>query len=143
MSSADDPLIDDDEILYRRVLDRADMVTRDENLGRWTPVNAAVRFDPDGMSVYLDSILRSGGVGPAEVAAEREGSVVFSVPARAPRSLDLGVRHTPAGPEGEPVAYAHGAIVGDPEWSDADLRSRRNRLRNQFVLAWGAITVAP
>ena len=142
MSSSDDPLIDDEEILYRRVLDRDDMVTMDENLGQWTPLNAAVRFDPDGMSVYLDSILRSGGVGPAEVAAEREGSVVFSVPAHAPRSLGLGVCHTPAGTERERVAYAHGSIVGDPQWSDADLRRRRNRLRTQFVLEWGAISVA-
>lgn len=143
MSSADDSGIDDDEILYRRVLNRPDMVTHDENLGRWTPLNAAVRFDPDGMSVYLDSLLRSGGVGPPEVASERSGSVVFAVTALGARSLELGVQHTPAGPQHEFVAYAHGSIVGDPEWSDAELRSRRNQLRAQFILRWGTITVPP
>ncbi len=141
MSSPDDEAIVDDELVYRRVLDRPDMVGFDENLNRFAPLSAAVRFDPDGMSVSLHSVLVTGGVGPAEVAAERQGSVLFSVRAREPRSLQLGVIHTPAGLPEEPVAYAHGSIVGDPDWGDKALRERRNGLRPLFVLAWGEITV--
>ena len=141
MAAEDDPGIGDDDLLHRRVLDREDMVVVDDTLQRWTPLNAAIRFDPDGMSVYLDSVLAASGRGPAAVAAQRSGSIVFSVKASEPRSLGLGVLHTPAGPRTDPVAFAHGVIVGDPVWSDAELRRRRNRLRARFVLTWGSVTV--
>ena len=117
------------------------MVDFDGNLQRWTPLNAAIRFDPDGMSVYLDSVLSANGSGPADVAALRDGSVVFSVRAKEPRSLGLGVLHTPAGPPTDPVAFAHGVIGGDQSWPDAELRQRRNWLRKRFVLTWGSVTV--
>lgn len=117
------------------------MIAFDDNLQRWTPLNAAIRFDPDGMSIYLDSVLEASGLGPADVAAQRDGSLVFSVKASEPRSLDLGVLHTPAEPLTDPVAFAHGVIVGDPSWTGAELRQRRNRLRTRFVLTWGAVTV--
>ena len=117
------------------------MVAFDDNLQRWTPLNAAIRFDPDGMSVYLESVLAARGRGPAAIAAQRSGSIVFSVKASEPRSLDLGVLHAPVGPPTDPIAFAHGVIVGDPSWPDAELRRRRNRLRSRFVLIWGSITV--
>lgn len=141
MTAEDDPGIGDDDLLHRRVLNRKDMVAFDDNLQRWTPLTAAIRFDPDGMSVYLNSVLTASGRGPEAVAAQRSGSIVFSVKASEPRSLDLGVLHTPAGPPTDPVAFAHGVIVGDPSWPDAELRRRRNRLRTRFVLTWGSVTV--
>lgn len=139
MSSDDDPNIDDHEQLLRRVLDREDMVVHDDNLGRWTPLNSAIRFDPDGMSIYLNSILVGAGAGADVVASTRSGSVVFAVLAGEARSVGLGVLHTPTGPDA--VGSAHGSIVGDQGWSDAELRSRRNSLRTKFVLFWGEITV--
>ncbi|MDE0117197.1 MAG: hypothetical protein OXT07_11325 [bacterium] len=136
----DDSKIADGEILYRRVLDREDMVVHDENLQRWTPRNAALRFDPDGMSVYLAGVLAERGIGPAQVAALRTGSIVFSVTAAEARQEGLGVTHTPAGPPSDPVAFAHGSICRDPQWSDRELRERRNRLRRRFTLAWGTVS---
>ena len=49
MTAEDDPGIGDDDLLHRRVLDRDHMIAFDDNLQRWTPLNAAIRFDPDGM----------------------------------------------------------------------------------------------
>lgn len=141
MAAADDLGIGDDDLLHRRVLGRGDMIAFDSNLQRWTPLNAAIRFDLDGMSVYLDSVLSASGLGPTDVAAQRVGSIVFSVKASEPRSLDLGVLHTPAESLTDPVAFAHGVIVGDPAWPDAELRQRRNRLRTRFALTWGTVTI--
>ena len=138
MSAPDDPSILDGDALNRRVLHRAEhFLVFDEKLDRWTPGNAALRFD-EHLSVYLESELRKRGLSSEDV---RQGaSVVFATEAETVRGAEFGVLPDPD-LDGSTLGPAHGSVCKDPEWSDDEFRQRRNRIRREFRLVAGEISL--
>lgn len=140
MPADNDSGVDDDEQLYRRVLHRIeDFLVYDDNLGRWTPGNAALTFKPD-LSVYLASIMSSLGLPVGSILEYPKAAVVFAVTAGDVRAEKFGVRQTPVMPPGSPLDLAHGSILADPEWEKVELRERRNEIRRRFRHIAGTIT---
>lgn len=140
MPAQNDYKVDDEEALHRRVLHRlSNFLVFDKNLGRWTPGNAALRFDPD-LSVYLNGEMDRLGLSVADILDHPEAAVVFAVRAGSVRSESFGVEATPSMPVLMPLDSAHGSVWPDPEWDKDEFRKRRNSIRRRFEHVAGEIT---
>lgn len=117
MGAEDDPSVSDDEILHRRVLNTVDCLVYDDNQGRYRPTSVGFKIDPDGMSVYRDSILIGLGLDGHAVAASGRGGLVYSFDALDARNESFGLLPDPVMPSVQPVDPAHALMTTDPTWS--------------------------
>lgn len=132
MGAEDDASILAAETLHRRVLNTRDCLVYDENLRRYRPTSVGFKIDPDGMSVYRQSVLADHGLGPDAVAASGRGGLVYSFTAGEVRGESFGVVGDPVVPDVQPVDRAHALVKPDPEWS------KGVRKRHLTALACGA-----
>lgn len=130
--------------MLRRVIDRPNFLEWHADFGRWIPAAGAVRFDPDGMSTYVERFLVEAGDAVADVGTiggTKNAEPVFSVPAETARTVGFGVDHTPD--ERTPIGYAHASITRPDGQSDPDHKAARSRLAQSMALVHGTITVEP
>ncbi|PZS30879.1 MAG: hypothetical protein DLM58_12935 [Pseudonocardiales bacterium] len=114
----DDPSIPGEEALYRRLANAAstDFVVTDPVTGVRIPSSGVFKTnDADGISVYLDSVLSSAGLQPADLL-RAPNNAVCSVRAEAARTNGLGVVRDPwpsdADDPTHPRHGAHALITG-------------------------------
>lgn len=134
-------LRDDDELL-RRVVNRQDFLVWHDDEGRWVPSLAGIRFDPDGMSVFVLRILAANGYRPADVATLGEtkpDELVFAAPTSAVEQLGFTAQHTPN--KQTPIGDAHASINSPPQVPRAALRALRSELATALHCTYG--TPAP
>ncbi len=129
----DDPAINDDEILYRRIpnVEHASFMVTDEMTKVRRPTSAVFRPDNDGLSVYIDSILRQHGLTERDVQT-RPQSGVLSLMVGDVRAEELGVA-TDAWPEDtdDPDHLrnaAHALVVGFRSLSKRQLKVKQHAL---------------
>ncbi len=129
MAVDDTEAVADDDLVHRRVLHRpGEMVQFDENRGRWLPLAAAIRFDPD-LSVSVESRLSARGLTADDVAASRDGALAFGCRVGTVRAIAFGVTATPVEPPLTMLDECHGSVWQDEQWDRSEFKSRRNRLR--------------
>jgi hypothetical protein len=132
----DDPDIPGNEILYRRLAydDDTAWVVRDQITGqRVKPASGAFNPDPDGVSVFRNSILaeQNPPLGPADLIVDPRNSVVgFTVEDL--RSIFLGVKNNQwpqdvSDPK-NPIYAAHALIKGLNELGANQMKKRRKLL---------------
>lgn len=104
---ADDPTIEDDDALWRRLI--RDWVIKDENSGEWRPSSAAFDNSKDGspLSVVLANIITAMQGNPADVLKNVDDSLC-SFTAGLARMLEQNVTSWPK-IEDDP---AHGWVAG-------------------------------
>ncbi len=108
---ADDASIEDDDIALRRVFDahkinfvKVDAVTHERRAS-----SAAFRFDDDGMSVYLNSILQQRNL-DAQAVITQPFNAVAGVTVRSIRQLQIGITRDPyPASEPDPTHVRHAA----------------------------------
>ncbi|MCY4257029.1 MAG: hypothetical protein OXE04_01880 [bacterium] len=137
MVAQDDSSIGNDELLHRRVLHNLEnFLVFDSNIGRWTPGNAALRFDPD-LSVYLSSEMERLSLSAESILEYPKAAVVFAVEAGGVRAEGFGVERSPVLPSSKPLDLAHGSVYRDLAWNKSEFQKRRNSIRKQFELMAG------
>ena len=104
---ADDPTIQDDASLWRRVPPWH--LVHDENLGVTRPTSAAFEDSPDGtpMSVLLAQVVADTGRGPQDAVSGYSGFALASITAGLSRSCKQGVAREPLTEE-----RAHAVVFG-------------------------------
>lgn len=129
----DDPSIDNAEVLYRRIsnVGQASFMIIDEKTGARRPTSALFRPDKDGLSVYLDSVLRRHGLTETAVLTRPE-SGVLSLTAQDVRDEELGVAADPWPAETDDRTHkrnaAHALIVGLVPLSKSQLKLKQRAL---------------
>ena len=127
--ASDDPSIDDDDRLYRRLSDNGpNMIAVDVLTGDRRPTSGAFKPDDDGVSVYRESLLQQASLSAADVVRAPQNLVV-ALPVGAVRSIrPLGVRDDPwptrIPDEDHPRNAAHALING---WDGLSTSERRRR----------------
>jgi hypothetical protein len=103
----DDPSVNDDVVLWRRV--HPNHIIFDENLGRSRPTSAAFADHPNRtpMSVVISSDAASIGRTPADVLSGFKGFALAGITAGFVRSQNQGVVRCPT-----PDEPAHGEVFG-------------------------------
>jgi len=103
-----DPSIQDDANLFRRIPPWHYFF--DENENRWRPSSAAFEDDEDGdpMSVYLSTVLMRENREPSSVLAGHLGYSLASITAGLARSKDQTVHPKPL-----PEESSHAVVCGD------------------------------
>jgi hypothetical protein len=129
----DDPTINDGEILYRRIpnVEQASFMVTDEVTKARRPTSAVFRPDKDGLSVYIDSILREYELSERDVQTRPE-SGVLSLTVGDVRAEVLGVAPD-AWPKGtdDPTHLrnaAHALVVGFRSLSKSQLKVKQYAL---------------
>lgn len=128
---ADDPSIENDEIVYRRIPNVAQsaFMVVDEGTGERRPSTAIFRPDEDGVSVYRDSILRSYNLDEnALIRDPRNG--VLSLTVGEIRAEKLGVASDAWPPSNDPHDRdaAHALIVGMGDLTKGQRKEKRRAL---------------
>lgn len=130
---ADDPTVDDGEILYRGIpnVGQASFMVTDEVTKVRRPTSAVFRPDKDGLSVYVDSILRQHELTEQDVQTRPE-SGVLSLTVGDVRAEELGVAPD-AWPEDtdNPTHLrnaAHALVVGFRSLSKSQLKLKQYAL---------------
>lgn len=129
MSGHDDVSIAGDDTVLRSVRE-SDRVL-DAVSGRIRPSSAAFTEQDDGISVYLESVLRSLGLGAATVAESRDGEHVYGIVVTEVRTLGAGVVRAAIDPPRSAIDPAHALVRTDRTWSG----SRRRRMQTAFARA--------
>lgn len=132
------------DALLRRVINRADFLEWHADWGRWIPSAGAVKFDPDGMSAFVERFLQERGQGAAAVGTAggtKAPEPVFAVRADHARALDFGVAHTRD--DRSSIGYAHASVTRPEGQSTGDFKSARSQLAQSMTLVHGTITVEP
>ncbi len=135
--------ITSDDALLRRVINRADFLEWHADLERWVPATGAVRFDPDGMSTYVERFLREAGDSAADVGTmggSKDPEPVFSVTVEQACLLDFAVSQTPD--DRTPIGYAHASVERPSGQFTGDFKSARSQLAQSMRLVHGRITLA-
>lgn len=130
-------VLDDNELL-RRVLNREDFLEWHSDLGRWIPSLAGLKFDPDGMSVFVRQMLEEVGRQVAEVSSlggTKNAELVYGVEAGTARAAGFGVEHSPN--EETPIGFAHGSVIRPPQTSKSDFRDMRADVAERMVCLHG------
>lgn len=133
-----------DDALLRRVINRADFLEWHADWGRWIPSAGAVKFDPDGMSTFVERFLHEAGGSAAAVGTAGGSKVpepVFAVTAHRGRSLDFEVSHTPD--DRSSIGHAHASVTRPDGQSTGDFKSARSQLAQSMTLVHGTITLEP
>ncbi len=109
----DDKTIDDDTLLYRRIMNQPDppvsQIIWDDNKKSWRPSSIAFCDHPNGsaMSVAIDDTLKKEGLSPDALLAGHENFSLALFPTRIARENAQGVIRNPL--ENDP---AHGEVFG-------------------------------
>jgi hypothetical protein len=109
----DDPSVEGDEVLFRRVARQDDtaMTIFDEGLGTRLIRSGAFRFDPDGCSVYRRATLHACGLS-AQSVVKLPQNIILSVLVDAVRAAGFGVTADPNPHEDDhPRSAAHSLIL--------------------------------
>lgn len=110
----DDEAIPDSEVVYRRIAREGDtnMTVVDEGTGERRVRSGAFSMDADGCSVYLESVLSSDRLGPADLIRAPQNAII-SVTAGEVRKVQLGVAPDPwpSDSDGHRRDAAHALIV--------------------------------
>lgn len=119
-ANPDDKTIDDDTLLYRRVMNCPDppakQIIWDDNKSCWRP--SSIAFDDNRgspMSIALGDTLEEVGLDPDSVLIGHENFSLVSFPAKVPRDKELGVIRKPIEEDREQGVVAdpaHGEVVG-------------------------------
>jgi hypothetical protein len=111
----DDHRIPNEETLYRRVPDLAEMFgqVRDLVSGRALLSRAALRFDEDGMSVFREELLRLHKLS-IDLMKRRDNDQVFSFPVEIVRQNRCGVVDDPDEHDKE-IGVAHALVKGETD----------------------------
>lgn len=128
-----DPTIDNDEILYRRIpnVEQGSFMAIDEATMVRRPTSAVFRPDKDGLSVYLDSILRKYELTERDVQTRPE-SGVLSLTVGDIRAEGLGIARD-AWPNGKDDSNhlrdaAHALVVGFRSLTKSERRLKQHAL---------------
>lgn len=119
--------VGDEAALLRRVLDREDFLEWHADGQRWVPSLAGLRFDPDGMSTFVEQVLNSRGDAASDVATLGGSSpeeLVYSVVALAVRHAGMRVAASPN--DKTTIGYAHASVLPPPDLTKSDLREARS-----------------
>lgn len=136
----DQGVLPDDAVFRRVANDSPSMVVVDVLTGHRRPSTGAFKLDPDGISVYLRSVLSRSGLSASEVAV-RPGNLVVELPVAAVVDVPpLTVRADPW-PRDIPDAThprnaAHALVVGWEGLSRAQRKERQDKLVNHPNLRW-------
>lgn len=133
----------DDELL-RRVLDRPDFLMWHDDEGRWVPSLAGVRFDPDGMSVFVLRLLEANRRGPADVATlggTKSEQLVFAASTSSIEELGFTAQHTPNNLT--PIGDAHASVKPPPDVPQAAFRALRTDLATALRCVHGTPSLTP
>lgn len=136
---SDDPKISNDEILYRRIpnVEHASFMVIDEVTRVRRPTSAVFRPDNDGLSVYIDSILRQHGLTERDVQT-RLASGVLSLVVGDVRAEELGVVPDAWPKDTDDPDHlrnaAHALIVGFQSLSKRQLRVKQHALIKQCTV---------
>lgn len=137
------PVSDNDAVL-RRVIHRDDFLEWDHDEERWIPSFAAIRFDGDGMSVFIQRLLENEMMSVADVAdlgGTKPPELVFSILAGVIRSLNGGVEHTPN--QETAIGFAHASVAGPPDADRQHFKSFRTALARLMSCDHGVVTLSP
>lgn len=133
----------DDDLLLRRVFDREDFLEWNDDLGRFVPSLAAVQFDPDGMSVFVERVLIGGGRSRMDVATiggTKPAELVYRVHAKAVRVLTFGVALSENNET--PIGFAH-ASVTSAQGQSKPSRAMRTDLAGLMTCVVGTPSIQP
>jgi len=109
----DDKSIDDNTLLYRRILNQPDppakQIVWDANKGCWRPSSIAFTDHKNGspMSIAIGDTLKQNNLEPESILEGHENFSLVSFPAKAARGEARGVMRKPL--ENDP---AHGEVFG-------------------------------
>ncbi len=124
----------------RRVLHRPDHLEWHDDFGRWVPSLAGVRFDPDGLSVFVRRLLEERNHGEADVSTlgdlSHKPAVVYEFDLAAVTAVGFSAEQSPN--DDTAIGYAHASII-KPEIARADERRARTALASSMVLVHGAV----
>lgn len=138
---ADAPLaISRDDRFLRRVPHRVDYFEWHDDLGRWVPSLAGVRFDPDGLSAFVSRLLQQRGHGPAEVCTlgrtSEKAAVAYEFDVQVVADIGFAAAYSPN--EDTPIGYAHASIL-KPTLAREDERQARTTLASRMALVHGIV----
>lgn len=129
------------DALLRRVLHRPDYLEWHEDFGRWVPSLAGVRFDPDGMSVFVRHLLEVQQDDPSDVRSlggtSDKPAVVYEFTAQAVEDVGFSTQHSPN--DDTPIGYAHASVLKPPALARQDERKARTALAASMSLVVGEI----
>ena len=129
-----------DDTFLRRVLHSANFLEWHDDLDRWVPTLAGVRFDPDGMSTFVPRLLAEGGHGAAEVSTlggtSEKRSVVYEFETLAVQEVGFSARLSPNNET--PIGYAHASIEKPAMTRDGE-RKARTDLATRMSRVYGEI----
>jgi len=106
----DDAHIPDDEIVLRRVPAKPDFFLQKDLVSAAARLSrAAFNFDPNGISVYRDSLMREHGIEREQIFRGRTDLRLYQLPVSAVRQAEAGVVDA-IRPDDLPVGLAHALI---------------------------------
>lgn len=138
----DDSSITNDDLLHRRIprADLTDMIVTDAETGERRPSSGVFKSsDPDGVSVYLRSVMDEIGIGPTDLV-RAPNNAVCTVTAGTARTNALGVvRDAHPGDVGDdepdhPRHAAHGLITGLVQLGASGARRAARQLANAATI---------
>jgi hypothetical protein len=136
--------LDPADRFLRRVLHRPDQLEWHDDLRRWVPSLASVRFHPDGMSVFVRRLLEERHHGPADVNTlgdtNHKAAVVYQFDLAAVTDVGFSAHHSPN--HDTAIGYAHASIV-KPDLARADERRARTTLAAGMALVHGSVVLPP
>lgn len=139
--TADPPVsLEPADRFLRRVLHRADHLEWHDDFDRWVPALAGVRFDPDGMSVFVRRLLEDRNQGEVDVStlggSNDKHAVVYEFNRVDVATVGFSAEHSPN--DDTSIGYAHASII-KPELARDDERRARTALAASMVLVYGTI----
>jgi hypothetical protein len=130
-----------DDRLLRRVLNLPDYLEWHDDFRQWVPSLAGIRFDSDGMSVFLRRLLEARSHSAIDVqtlgGTNDNPAVVYQFEAAA--ATDAGFRSEHSPNEDTPIGYAHASILKPDELPRMEERKARARLAASMILIHGRI----
>jgi hypothetical protein len=130
-----------DDRLLRRVLHTTNFLEWHPDFNRWVPSLAAIRFDPDGMSVFMRRLLDGRGYGADSVTTlggiSNKRAVVYQFDAQAATDVGYSYEHIPN--EDSPIGYAHALVRKPVGLSRQEERIARTELATRMLLVHGTI----
>jgi len=133
----------DDELL-RDVPLKEGFFEWDGRSGRWIPALAAMHFDPDGLSTFVERMLILNGHSVADVSnrggtVDRD-SVIYSVRNQAALTY-YDTSHTPN--LDSPIGYAHSSIMKKQSMTSKQHKNARRSLAPLMRCVYGEVPFEP